>query len=130
MSLPGLAILNQPRGVPEEQGVYSSDDVVRRILEVGRPLAQHGSNNWALTRAEALVAISAIERESRVLLGGDVWLASDGALSPSGDTWHYEPNPHELYLTNVKEGAAKAKAYVTAYPDRGDGVPYFELVVQ
>ena len=110
--------------------MYHSDDPVRRILEAGRALTQHGSNNWALTRAQALLAISAIEHESRVLLGGDVWLASDGTFSPTGDSWHFDPNPHHPFSTNVRDGAAKATAYVTAYPERADGVPYFELVVE
>lgn len=110
--------------------MYHSDDPVRRILETGRPLTEHGSNNWALSRPQALVAIAAIEHESRVLLGGDVWLATNGILSPTGDSWHFEPNPHEAHSTNVKDGAAKGKVYVTTYPDRIDGVPYFELVVQ
>jgi hypothetical protein len=73
--------------------VYASDDAVRRILEAGRSLAEHGSNNCALTRAEALAAINAVEHESRVLLGGDVWLESDGALLATGDSWYFEPNP-------------------------------------
>jgi hypothetical protein len=110
--------------------VYPSDDPVRRILEVGRALIEHGSNNWALTRAQALAAISAIEDESRVLLGGDVWLATKGGLASTGDSWHFEPNPHDSRAANVRDGAVKAKAYVTAYPDRGDGVPLFELVVE
>ena len=107
-----------------------SDDVVRRILEVGRPLAQHGSNNWALTRAEALIAKNAIEHESRVLLGGEVWLASDKVLSVTSDSWYFDPNPHAPHSTNIREGAAKATTYVRTYPERTDGVPYFELVVQ
>ena len=110
--------------------MYPSDDAVRRILEVGRALTEHGSNNWALTRADALVAITAIERESRLLLGGDVWVATNGGLSTTGDSWHFEPNPDQAREQNVRDAAGKAKAYVTAYPDRRDGVPYFELVVQ
>ena len=110
--------------------MYSSDDPVRRIVEAGRPLTEHGSNNWALTRAQALVAIRAIEHESRVLLGGDVWLASDDTFSTTGDSWHFEPNPQNSRSTNASNSAAKAMAYVTAYPDRADGVPYFELVVE
>lgn len=110
--------------------MYASDDPVRRILEVGRALTEHGSKNWALTRAQALAAISAIEDESRVLLGGDVWLAKKGSLTPTGDSWHFEPNLHDARAANVRDAAVKAKTYVTAYPDRDDGVPYFELVVE
>jgi len=109
--------------------VYTSNDPIRRILEAGKPLADYGSNNWAFKRADALVAIAAIERESRVILGGDVWLASNGAFSITGDSWHIDPSPHESHSANVRNGAAKARAFVMAYPDRGDGVPYFELVV-
>jgi hypothetical protein len=110
--------------------VHASDDVVRRILEVGRSLTEHVSNNWALTRAQVLVAIDSIEHESRVLLGGDVWLASGNALSPTGDSWHFEPNPERPHSNDVRDSVAKARAYVTAYPDRDGGAPYFELVVQ
>jgi hypothetical protein len=113
-----------------EQDVYPPDDPIRNILEAGRVLTEYGSNNWALARAEALVAISAIEDKSRVLLGGDVWLASEAALSPTGDSWHFEPNPELPHSIDVRDGAARAKAYVTTYPDRGDGIPYFELVVR
>jgi hypothetical protein len=105
-------------------------DPVRRILEAGKALTDCGSNNWALTRAQALVAIAAIEDESRVLLGGDVWLESNGELSPTGDSWHFDPNPSHALATNVAAGADKAKAYVAAYPERTDGVPHFELVVE
>jgi Immunity protein 40 len=118
-----------PYGTSEEISAVLDRASPDNFRQMG-PFAEHGSNNWALTRAEALVAIRAIEHESRVLLGGDVWLASEDALSPTGDSWHFEPNPHESHPTNVGDGAAKAKAYVAAYPNRVDGVPYFELVVQ
>src|SRR6185436_3984240 len=105
--------------------MYDENDPVRNILKVGRSLAEYGSSNWALERGEALVAISALEQASRVLLGGDVWLASNGFLSPTGDNWYFEPSPHEPHSTNVIVAAAKAAAYVTAYPPPSDGVPYF-----
>jgi hypothetical protein len=88
--------------------VHASDDVVRRILEVGRSLTEHGSNNWALTRAQVLVAIDSIEHESRVLLGGDVWLASGNALSPTGDSWHFEPNPERPHSIHPVKRADRA----------------------
>jgi hypothetical protein len=109
--------------------VNAFDSAVRRILEVGRPLAEYGSNNWALGRTEALVAIDSIEQDSRVLLGGDVWLATDDRLSPTGESWHFNPSARDPNPLNVRNGASKARAYVVAYPDRDDGVPYFELVV-
>jgi len=70
--------------------VYASDDPVRRILSLAGPFAEHGSNSWALTRAQALVAISAIEHESRVVLWGEVWLACGGAFSPTAESWDFE----------------------------------------
>jgi hypothetical protein len=110
--------------------VSFSDDIVHRILGVGRPLAERGSNNWALTRAQALVATAALERASRVVLGGDVWLSSNGDLAISGDSWHFEPNREAPHYTNVADAAAKARGYIAAYPDSTARIPYFELVVQ
>ena len=107
-----------------------SDGIVHRILGVGRPLAERGSNNWALTRAQALVATTALERASRVVLGGDVWFSSNGGLAISGDSWHFEPNREAPHDTNVADGAAKARDYIAAYPESRAGIPYFELVVQ
>jgi Immunity protein 40 len=105
------------------------DEVLRQILSVGKSLEKQGSNNWALNRAATFGAIDAIERESRVVLGGDVWLATEGAFSVTGDSWHFDPNPGDSHQINVRDSAAKAREYVRAYPKRGDAV-HFELVVE
>jgi hypothetical protein len=105
------------------------DEVLRQILSVGKSLVNQGSSNWALNRGDTFGAIDAIERESRVLLGGDVWLVAEGALSVTGDSWHFDPNPGASHQINVSDSAAKAREYVGAYPNRGDAV-HFELVVQ
>jgi hypothetical protein len=110
--------------------VKLGDDRVQRILEVGRPLDKHGSNNWALSRTQALAAIAAIEREGLLLLGGDVWLQSGALFSPTGDSWHFDPMTDEARDRNVTIAANAAKAYVADYPERDDGIVYFELVVQ
>lgn len=110
--------------------MYASDDPVRRILQSGRDLASYGSNNWALTRAQAMVAIGAIRRQSRVLLGGDVWIAMANGLSRTGDSWFFEPNERGSHSENVKQAAEKAESYVAAYPEHIEGVTYFELVIK
>jgi hypothetical protein len=38
-------------------------------------------------------SIDSLEDESRVVLGGDVWLASNGTLSPTGDNWFLRTEP-------------------------------------
>ena len=65
-----------------------------------------------------------------MVLGGDVWLSSNGDLAISGDSWHFEPNREVPHHTNVVDGAAKARGYIAAYPDSSAGIPYFEIVVQ
>jgi hypothetical protein len=106
-----------------------SEDIVRRVLESGRSLKEFGSSNWALSRAQALIALQAIENASRVLLGGDVWLETNDAFVSTGDSWHFEPSHDQPHAANVRNAATKARAYIAAYPDTAHGVPHFELVL-
>lgn len=106
------------------------DQKLRQILSRGKSLAAYGSHNWALSRSETLLAIDAIEREARVLLGGDVWVASNGVFSITGDSWHFSPTSEDRGQKTIGDSAAKARAYVKAYPEPKDAAVYFELVVE
>ena len=106
------------------------DEKLREILSGGKSLAAYGSHNWALSRSETIRAIDAIEREARVLLGGDVWVASNGVFSITGDSWHFSPRSEDRDQKAVGDSAAIARAYVKAYPERKDAAVYFELVVE
>jgi hypothetical protein len=106
------------------------DEALRIILGVGKSLAPYGSNNWALTRSQALAAIGAIERASRVVLGGDIWRAVQDRFSVTGDSWYFNPRTGGSHAENVRDSAEKARQYVSAYPDFEEGIPHFELVVR
>jgi hypothetical protein len=113
----------------EEHHVKPLDEILKRILEVGRPLLEHGSSNWALSRNDALAAIQNLERESRLILGGDVWLESKGKFARNGDSWFFQPVGSQADSLQIAAAADKAATYVKNYREPRDASAFFELVV-
>jgi hypothetical protein len=109
--------------------VKPPDETLQTILGIGRPLVEYGSTNWALSRPDALAAIECLERESRFILGGDVWLETKGKLARTGDNWFYQPTSFQAEPEQVAAAAKKAATYIRNYTEPRDGSAFFELVV-
>lgn len=87
------------------------------VLSSGHWLGEIGVNNWALTKSSALHAIDVLEKSKIGILGGDVYCSVDGKLLPPRDNWYCNVTADEDDQAFAIRSAAKAREYVTAYPD-------------
>lgn len=59
-------------------------------------MASIGVNNYLLTLPQTRQVLQALLRLQTAVLGGDVYLISDGQLICTYDNWYCEPHPHEI----------------------------------
>lgn len=98
------------------------------ILKVGRSLEDVGVYNWALTKAEALMALDRLEAEGIAILGGDVYEMQIDSLQSNYDNWYCDREENESKLAFVSRSIAKAREYVTNYKSSRDAEYYFAIV--
>jgi len=104
---------------------YSSE--IDKILSVGVSLEHLGINNWALPRNDALEALSKFESSGVAVLGGDVFVLSNGYIEQNYDNWYYECGPKESNADLVHSSIEKTRHYIENYLDQN---ALFALVPQ
>jgi len=99
-------------------------NTVDTILSVGISLESMGVNNWALSRQDALQALSHFVELQIPILGGDVCEFMNEVIKYNYDNWYCERKINETLLDYVERSAREAKNYIERYPDK---VVYFSL---
>ncbi len=87
------------------------------ILSVGRSLADVGVRNWALSRVEALAALTKLTEIGVAVLGGDVYSVSGGGVESNYDNWYCNRDELESDSAFVERSIAVARNYILDYPD-------------
>lgn len=104
-------------------------DEVAGILGVGIYQGEFGINNWALTKLQALDAITELEKMGIPVLGGDVCEKDpSGRILPNYDNWYCEPLPDESKEDFVHRSIQKTREYIENYPAYEPGRIFFNLV--
>ena len=85
------------------------------IRSRGVSLAEHGIEEYALPRRDALAAIDMAGVAGLPILGGDVVHLEHGRLRYPGDSWHCDRQAGEPYEDYVQRSLFESKAYVAAY---------------
>jgi hypothetical protein len=106
---------------------YSAD--VESILSRGFDVEEFGSANWALCRADALVALSELCELGEPVLGGDVWKIVDGHPSLTRDNWYCQRSADESFESFLGRSIEVAKNYIRNYSSGESDGYLFELVV-
>ena len=86
------------------------------VLSEGIPLHRSGTNNWALTRDQALSALDSLEQREVVVLGGDIYVEEDGEIRSNHDSWYFETSSNVTHTPHFKVSIDKARAYIASYP--------------
>jgi hypothetical protein len=108
----------------------SRDDVDSFMISKGIALDEIGLRQVGLTRADALSAISLIEKASLPILGGDVYLQHVSArMTPAYANWYCNRKPNEVPRDYLARSWSLATAYVRDYPNPPQGEPLFVLVL-
>jgi 23S rRNA A1618 N6-methylase RlmF len=97
---------------------------IDEILSAGHSLVGSGVRNWALERAEAIVALDELLALSVGVLGGDVYSISDTTLEANYDNWFCNPVSGESEDDFLERSIAKAKSYIANYPSRLGNVAF------
>lgn len=87
---------------------------VDSILSVGKWLGPD-LHTWALTREQAVAAITDLREANFIVLGGDVLNGPDKNYRHTYDSWYFQPSI-SLSPDDVTSSAMKAIDYVTDYP--------------
>ena len=85
---------------------------IDEILKIGKPLANVGVFNWALTKGQALEVLDKFLTLQIPILGGDVYENIDGKLQPNLDNWYCEPKKEEAKIDFMYRSIKKAKIYI------------------
>lgn len=89
---------------------------IDEILSTGSPLHDSGVNNWALSRDRALAALDRLEASGVAVLGGDVYLKTDGGIRGNCDNWYFDIEVSELNTRRVRDSIERARDYIRHYP--------------
>jgi hypothetical protein len=108
------------------ESVWSTE--VDKVLNVGYQLSEIGLRNWALTKAQALVALEKLYSLQVPVLGGDVCERVNNIIRPNYDSWYCDPMPDEDKVDFLLRSIGKAKEYITAYKAREPNETFFVLV--
>jgi hypothetical protein len=103
--------------------------VVESILSRGVDLEEFGSANWALYRADALVALSELQELGEPVLGGDVWKMMDGRPFLTFDNWFCRRSADEPFQSFLERSIEVAKNYILSYGSSESDEHLFELVI-
>ena len=74
-----------------------------------------GVSNWALGRSEAIGAIFKLHDCGIPILGGDVYVLTDGRIEQTYDSWHCDRLADEPETDYVKRSVEKALDYIDRY---------------
>lgn len=108
-------------------------DVVRskkidEVLKVGKWLGDYGTNNWALTKSQALEALDKLLALNIAVLGGDVLEDTGENIRPNYDNWfsdrHKGESSDKYVIRSIEETRNYIEQYKTYIPDKN----YFVLV--
>ena len=69
---------------------------IDEILSEGNTLESLGVNNWALSRKDAIYALTQLKKMGVGVLGGDVYLMKDDNFKPNYDNWFCEKTDLEI----------------------------------
>jgi hypothetical protein len=94
--------------------VFWSNEI-DNILNLGVSLEEIGINNWALTREDALNALCSFEKLDIGVLGGDVYIHSNGDMAQNYDSWYCNYLSGESRTNFVTRSINKAKSYILGY---------------
>lgn len=97
------------------------------ILSVGRSLEDVGVRNWALSREDALVALTQLAEIGIAVLGGDVYSINGGFVESNYDNWYCNRDAHESDSAYVERSIAAARNYIVNYK-APDGAVFFAVV--
>jgi hypothetical protein len=106
---------------------------IRSILDTGIHLSNIDVNNWALTREQALAAISKLAELQVVILGGDVYIKIADHFELTYDNWSIDrKNSTETNVRYLDRSIKKSLDYITGYPVKDNVffvlVPHFEII--
>jgi hypothetical protein len=91
-----------------------------------KPYAE--SPELALTRKDALKALSLLRDANFPVLGGDVYTRVGDDIRVAYANWHADPLPSEDRDTYVRRSIETSENYIQKYPERVGETPLFVLV--
>lgn len=94
---------------------YIWNEHVDGILCEGRPLADLGVRNYALSQAESLVARSQLNEKGVAVLGGDVYVLIDNLIEETYDSWHCDQDKSESDEEFLKRSIGTSQEYILSY---------------
>jgi len=75
-------------------------------------LKEIGINSIAWKKMDALLLLDYMEKESIVILGGDVLVKKDGIYQHTYDNWHYEKDN-----TMISDSIMNTRDYISTYKE-------------
>ena len=99
------------------------------LLGGGLSLRDHGVEEVALERGDALLAVRSLARAGIPILGGDFWwiTASEGKVV---GTWYAEQKPAETDAEFATRSCRMAEEYIYHVPEPVTGRAWFTIVVR
>ena len=94
------------------------------VLNVGVPLHDIGISNWALSREEALNAISQLAQNKVAVLGGDVYVVSLNSFEHNYDNWFCDKQNEESEFEFLERSIGQARSYIKNYNDQMENVRF------
>ena len=89
---------------------------IEKILSVGISLEPIGLSSFALTRPQAVEALSHLRDGGVGILGGDVLQYQSGRLLHNYSSWYCNPTEGESILAFVNRSGLAALEYIQNYP--------------
>lgn len=101
----------------------------RSLLESrGIPLQSLGVAETALSRDDAVLAVSLLRSASIPILGGDVYFQNVTGIKPAYANWHSDPVDGENRDCFVTRSCLDSKNYIESFPSTTE-TPIFVLVI-
>lgn len=101
----------------------------RKLLETrGISLQNPGLAEVALSRDDAILAVSLLRSASIPILGGDVYLKKIAGVESAYANWHSHPMDGEDRDSFVTRSCLDSKNYIESFPSTED-TPIFVLVI-
>ena len=101
------------------------EEKVIEVLSIGDDLRKYGINNWALSKAQALLALEKLSAINKGLLGLDVMDMKGDKYEYSHENWSCELSEYGNLADFRKDSLLRAKRYILQFED--DEV-YFSFV--
>ena len=101
---------------------------IEEILKMGKPLFESGTNNWALTKEQALSAIDQFYCLGIAILGGDVYAFGNQIFVPTYDNWYCDRLPSEEQSSFINRSIHKARQFIEAYNTQEPDKAFFVLI--